>query len=523
MKKNSTNKKAFHKDNSNNNKSSARAALTLMLGTLASRITGLLRTSLLLQFFPSNLTDSFFVAWKIPNLFRELLAEGALINSFVPTYASLPKEEAKRLISALLVFLGLINNLLLVLALWLAPYLVNLLLARNTDIDYDLTVALTRLIFPFLSGISFSALAMGILNAEERFFAPAWAPVALNITVIFAIILFPERIDILTLSLVLGSFIQFFVQLPSLINYQLWPRIQSFWHPQIISVLLLMLPFAFTTSARQILNIVSTKLLSGMPIGSVTAYENANLVLSLVMGLFAVSPALAFYSRLSTNAIKAPHEFRETLLSGLRFISFLCVPIGLLLFALAEPSVMLIWNWRPAEGQLQSITYSIVALAPLGIAVFPLGLNNLLMRPFYIRKQVHTPIIVTVIFSLLNGMLYYLLAPRYGIASLSWSTALVAWLQMTVLINLMHRNENLDVKTLLKYNAKVWTSGLLAAAVAYLTVQFLPTFSSQQLDYFLQLCIAGGSGLIVYIVVGAVLKIPELLSLLEHLKKLKRV
>ena len=278
MKKNSTNKKAFHKDNSNNNKSSARAALTLMLGTLVSRITGLLRTSLLLQFFPSNLTDSFFVAWKIPNLFRELLAEGALINSFVPAYASLPKEEAKKLISALLVFLGLINNLLLVLALWLAPYLVNLLLARNTDIDYDLTVALTRLIFPFLSGISFSALAMGILNAEERFFAPAWAPVALNITVIFAIILFPERIDILTLSLVLGSFIQFFVQLPSLAHYQLWPRIQSFWHPQIISVLLLMLPFAFTTSARQILNIVSTKLLSGMPIGSVTAYENANLV-----------------------------------------------------------------------------------------------------------------------------------------------------------------------------------------------------------------------------------------------------
>ena len=241
------------------------------------------------------------------------------------------------------------------------------------------------------------------------------------------------------------------------------------------------------------------------------------------MGLFAVSPALAFYSRLSTNAIKAPHEFRETLLSGLRFISFLCVPIGLLLFALAEPSVMLIWNWRPAEGQFQSITYSIVALAPLGIAVFPLGLNNLLMRPFYIRKQVRTPIIVTVIFSLLNGVLYYLLAPRYGIASLSWSTALVAWLQMAVLINLMHRNENLDVKTLLKYNAKVWTSGLLAAAVAYLTVQFLPTFRTQQLDYFLQLCIAGGSGLIVYIVVGAVLKIPELLSLLEYLKKLKRV
>ncbi len=501
----------------NSNKtSSARAALTLMLGTLASRITGLLRTSLLIQFFPSNLTDSFLVAWKIPNLFRELLAEGALINSFVPTYSSLEREEAKKLVSALFIFLGLINNLLLVLALWLAPYLVDLLLADNSNIDYDLTVALTRLIFPFLSGVSFSALAMGILNAEERFFAPAWSPVALNITVIFAIILFPARIEMLTLGMVLGSLVQFLVQLPSLWHYQLLPRLKSFWHPQLMSILLLMLPFAFSTSARQVLNVVSTNLLSGMSIGSVTAYENANLVLSLVMGLFAVSPALAFYSRLSANATKAPHEFKGTLLSGLQFISFLCTPVGLLLFILAEPSVSLIWNWYPAEGQLQSIAYTIIALAPLGIAIFPLGLNNLLIRPFYIRKQVRTPIIIVLIFTLLNGVLYYLLAPRYGIASLSWSTAIVAWLQMIVLIKLIWRNEGLDIKAFIKHSYKVWFSALLATAVAFLVLKFLPAFNKQQVDYLLQLIVAGGSGLATYVFLGYLLKIPELRRLLRR-------
>ena len=504
-------------DNTNSNtNSSARAALTLMLGTLASRITGLLRTSLLVQFFPSHLTDSFLVAWKIPNLFRELLAEGALINSFVPIYSSLSKTEAKKLVSALFIFLGLINNLLLGLTLWLAPYLVDLLLADNSNIDYKLTVVLTRLIFPFLSGVSFSALAMGILNAEEHFFAPAWSPVALNITAIFAIILFPARIEMLALGMVLGSLVQFLVQLPSLWHYRLLPHLQSFWHPQLMSILLLMLPFAFSTSARQVLNVVSTKLLSGMSIGSVTAYENANLVLSLVIGLFAVSPALAFYTRLSNNAVKAPHEFKGTLLLGLQFINFLCVPVGLLLFILAEPSVNLIWNWHPAEGQLQSIVYTITALAPLGIAILPLGLNNLLIRPFYIRKQIHAPVIVAIAFTLLNGVLYYLLAPRYGIASLSWSTAVVAWLQMIVLINLMWRNEGLDIKAFIKHSYKVWASALLATTVAYLVLKFLPTLNKQQMDYLLQLIVAGGSGLATYVFLGYILKIPELQNLFRR-------
>ena len=458
------------------------------------------------------------MAWKIPNLFRELLAEGALINSFVPTYSSLSKEEAKKLVSALFIFLGLINNVLLILALWLAPYLVDLLLANNTNIDYNLTVALTRLIFPFLSGISFSALAMGILNAEERFFAPAWAPVAFNITVIFTIILFPLKIEILTLSIVLGSLVQFLVQLPPLLHYQLLPRLSSFWHPQLMSILLLMLPFAFTTSARQILNVVSTKLLSAMPIGSVTAYENANLVLSLAIGLFAVSPALAFYSRLSTNAAQEPDEFSKTLLLGLQFISFLCVPVGFLVFILAEPSVNLIWNWYPAEGQLQSIVYTVVALTPLGIAILPLGLNNLLIRPFYIRKKVRTPVIIALIFTSLNGLLYYLLAPRYGIASLSWSTVVVSWLQMIVLIKLTGHSENLDIKAFVKHSYKVWFSALFATAVAYLVLKFLPTVNQQQLDYFLQLVLAGVGGLIIYAFVGYILKIPELRGLLEHLK-----
>ena len=152
-----------------------------MIGTLASRVTGLLRQSLLVQLFSTEVTDAFLIALKIPNLFRELLAEGALINSFVPAYKALPPADAKRLSGALLSLLVVLNGLLLLLAVWTAPVIVNLLVSDPDTINVPLTISLTRAVFPFLSAISFSALAMGILNAEERFFAPAWAPVVLNV------------------------------------------------------------------------------------------------------------------------------------------------------------------------------------------------------------------------------------------------------------------------------------------------------------------------------------------------------
>ena len=163
-----------------------------MVGTLGSRVTGFLRQSLLNQLFATEITDAFLVALRVPNLFRELLAEGALTNSFVPIYKSLSRQEARSLSGALLGLLTIANGALLLLAFVGAPWVVNLLVADSANINVELTVRLTRLVFPFLAAISFSALAMGILQAEERFLAPAWAPVALNVVTILGMLLYPR-------------------------------------------------------------------------------------------------------------------------------------------------------------------------------------------------------------------------------------------------------------------------------------------------------------------------------------------
>lgn len=498
-------------------RSGTRGAVTLMFGTLGSRVTGLFRNALFVQLFDARVTDAFNVALKVPNLFRELLAEGALTNSFVPVYKALPPEEARRLGGALLSLLLVVNALLVLLAVWAAPWIVDVLLARGTYVDVRLTVTLTRAVFPFLAAISFSALAMGILNAEERFFAPAWAPVALNLVTALLMVLYPGQALMLAVAFVLGGVAQLLVQLPALLRAGLLPPLGVWWHPQLGSVLLLMVPFTFTTGARQVLNVVATNLLSTLRVGSVTAFENANLFLSLALGLFSISPALAFYSRLASDAVLEPEQFARTLLTGLRLITFLCVPAGLILALLAEPAVQSVLNWLSAVPgsagmEPQVVALSVAALWPLGLAVFPIGVSNLLLRAFYVRRSVRAPVMVSVVFISLNALLYYLLAPVYGIQGLSWATVIVAWAQFLTLTFYVWRRERFDLRAFGLHALRVWlAAGSSAGLVGLMLARFPPP--TDWWDFLWRALFGVGGTLALYLAFCVRLGLPEVARL----------
>ncbi|MEJ2292518.1 MAG: murein biosynthesis integral membrane protein MurJ [Deinococcales bacterium] len=502
-------------------RSSAAGALTMMGGTLASRVTGLIRNSLLNALFSKEISDAFITAFKVPNLFRELLAEGALTNSFIPVYATLEPEEQRRLSGALLGMLTLVNGLLMLLAYLTAPLLARLLIADPANVDVTLTAHLVRIVFPFLPAISFSALAMGILQAEERFLAPAWAPVALNVVTVGLMALFPGQAVMLTLAHVLGGVAQLVVQIPALVRLKLLPRLAGLWHPAMGSVVLLMLPFAFTTGGRQVLNVVASNVVTDIAAGAQTAFYNADLFLSLALGLFSISPALAYYSRLADNAVRDPHEFNDTLEQGLRFITFLTVPAGLALTIMARPAVEVIFNWKSLYGpglDAARLTLSMAATAPLGLAVFPLGMFNLLVRVFYVRQRVVTPVVVVLAFLTLQGALYVLLVGPYGIAGLSWGTVIASWIQLGVLTALVYGRERFALGDYLRYLARVWLAGLLAAVVAVLVLRALPAPA----DWVGSLARVGvGSAVLaaVYALLGALLGLPEIARLLRFLRR----
>ncbi len=500
------------------NKSVNRGAITLMVGTLASRITGFLRQSLLNQLFDKDVTDAFAVARRVPNLFRELLAEGALSNSFIPIYKSIDRAEARKLASALFGLLLIVNGILLVLAYAFTGPLVKLLLGANSNIDKALTIQFIRIVFPFLISISLSAWVMGILNAEERFFAPAWAPVALNVVAVIAMLAFPNYASSLAWGFVLGGFAQFIVQLPILLKGQFVSSLKAIWHPQLAVVVALMLPSVFTTSGRQVLNVLSVRILSGLEKGSATGFDNAELFFSLALGLFSISPAMAYYSRLSKHAANKPQEFAPTLLKGLRFIGILTIPAGLLLSLVARPVVEIVFNWFTLLGRNGAspnvINASVAALVPLGLAVFPVGLNNLLVRTFYIRKRLRMLIIIILATLSLQAGLYFILAQYLGIAGLSWATVIVSWLQLGALLVLVYKRESFDLGNFLVFAIRAIAAGLLAALISYLALQFI-SFPSSWLGYVYQTIIAALVFVIVYFVVGVLLKIQEFLLVLK--------
>ncbi len=490
-----------------------------MIGTLASRFTGFLRQSLLTQLFSVSVIDAFLVAQRVPNLFRELLAEGALTNSFIPVYKSLSKQEAKKLSAALLGLLVAVNGILLAVTFLATPWIVELLLTSNGNVDRDLVTLLVRIVFPFLTTISLSAWAMGILNAEEAFFAPAWAPVALNVVSIALMLLFPDNAVILAVGLVVGGLMQFIVQLPALFKRNLF-SFGKWWHPQLAGVLLLMIPSAFTTGGRQIVQVIITNILDTLPRGSVTAFANADLFVGLVSGLFAVSPALAYYSRLSDDAVNAPEKYRHTLLSGLRLIAFLILPAGLILSVLARPMIETLFTWMTLLGRAGTssdvISYSVTALIPFGLAVFPMGLNTLMIRTFYIRKRVTAVVIITILYLALQAALSYFLTPRMGIAGFSWANVAANWFEFTMLIIFLWRYETLNVLALA---AQVWRIAV-AAGLAALTVYalgFLP-WTASWWSSFAHTVLGLGLFAGVYVLSSLLLGIEEVKHLVKRLR-----
>lgn len=495
--------------------------MIMMGGTLASRVTGLLRNGLLAQFFSTAVVDAFVTAFKVPNLFRELLAEGALTNSFVPVYKRLSREEGRVLSGALLSLLVILNGVLLLAAYAAAPWIANVLIANVGNVDVELTTRLIRIVFPFLSAISLSALAMGILNAEERFLAPAWAPVALNVITVIGMIIFPGHAVALALAHVFGGVAQLAVQIPALARHGLLPKIGVLWHPSLVNVVLLMIPLTFTASGRQILNVVTSRVITGIDAGAQGAFYLADLFLSLALGLFSISPALSYYSRLSKQASE-PHEYRHTLVDGLKFISFLTIPAGFLLFLLAGPAVDALYNWRSVfsgvgmDPAMREMTISVAG--PLGLAVFPIGLFNLLIRTFFIRERVKLSTVLVLGFLTLQGIMYVVFAPVYGLPGVAWANVAVAWLQLLVMLRLVHRFEAFAGRELLNYIGKVAYAGILAALIAG---ALLTLFTTRE-TYFLQiarLVWGGGLYVLVFGVAAWLLDIPEARALVDRFTK----
>src|SRR5438094_7107066 len=425
------------------------AAGVIGLATLLSRVLGFARDMVLARLFgaaPS--ADAFFVAYRIPNLLRELFAEGSMSAAFIPVFseylAQRTKRDAWELASAAFTTLLTILTGVCVLGIFASPWIV-MLIAPGFSGDAEqqaLTILLTRIMFPYLLFIGLAALAMGVLNSVRSFAAPAFSPVLFNIAIIAAAFLlaplFAEPILAVAVGVVIGGLAQFLSQLPALRQADLlfgWRF--DFAHVGVRRIALLMAPALIGLSVTQINILVSTILASYFPGGPTYLFYGMRLI-HFPLGIFGVALATALLPSLSTQAAKGELDaLRGTLGFGLRLIFFIIVPAMVGLILLRVPIVHLFFeHGRFSAADTQGTAAAVLAYA---VGLWAFAGVRIVISAFYSLQDTRTPVLVAVVALAANIALSLLLMGPLRHAGLALATALSAILNMGLLVVFLAR------------------------------------------------------------------------------------
>lgn len=381
-----------------------RSAGVVALGTLVSRILGALRDVVIAASFTLGATDSFFVAFTIPNALRALLAEGAVSAAFVPLYTEAlaregperAKEVHRTLSGAFLAVLALVS-LLGVLA---APAFVTAYAAGYGPERYEGTVLLTRIVFPYIFFVGSAALGMAALNANGRFAVPAVTPALLNVALIaapFALVplvvpLGFEPVVSLAVAALVGGALQVLAQWPALraIDHLHAPRL-ALGDPVVRRAAALLLPVAFGLGIYQVNVMLARLFVSYLPTGAQSYLYYGQRLVEIPQGMFALALASASLPRLSALRAEGDVEgVRQTFLDGLRHTLFIALPASALLVVLAEPIVTVLFE-RGAFGHDDAIQTA-RSLAWQGAGVVCIALVRVFVPVFHAHGDTRGPV-----------------------------------------------------------------------------------------------------------------------------------
>jgi putative peptidoglycan lipid II flippase len=386
------------------------AAGTVGAATLVSRVLGLVREQITaLLFGAGNAADAFNIAYRVPNLLRDLFAEGALSAAFVPTFTDVHEKEGRaaawRLGSAVVGWLGLVLAGLLVVGWFVAPWLVRVMAPGFALVPgkLELTLLLTRIQLPFLLFVSLAAAAAGMLNSLSRFGVAALAPVGFNlgaIGVTLAALPFLARagapaILALAIGVLAGGLLQVAIQVPSLWRLGFrpaWPPPLA--HPGVARIGLLMGPVAIGLSATQINVVVNSLFASLVGPGAVSWLAYAFRVLFVPIGLFGVALATVSLPALSRQASSGDlASLKATLLGALRLGAALSLPAAVGLFVLSEPLTAALFERGHFTAQDTTRTAQALMAYCVGLAAYA-GVK-VLVPAFYALGDTRTPLIAS--------------------------------------------------------------------------------------------------------------------------------
>lgn len=425
---------------------------------MCSRVLGLVREQIFAAMFGAGYAyDSFVVAFRIPNLLRDLFGEGALSAAFVTVFSDYDtnrsKEQTWQLAANVLVFFGILLSLITLLGIYLAGPIVTLLAPDFSEVagKFELTRKLTMIMLPFLIFISLAAVVMGVLNTKGRFFVPAIASSFFNLGSIVGGVslayLLPRYYDQpaivgMAIGTLIGGMLQLAVQLPALrkIGFTFKPKIKLA-DPGLLRILRLMVPATIGLSATQINIFINTNFAASCSEGSVSWLNYAFRLVQLPIGVFGVAFSIAALPVLARQAARKDIDsMKETLVSSMTMIFCLTIPATAGLIILSEPIIRLIFE-RGAFTATDTIATA-QALSLYAVGLFAYSTNKILVPTFYALDNTRIPVIASFLAVVVNICIINLTIDLFQHRAIALSTSCTMFLNFLFLSTVLYKKMN---------------------------------------------------------------------------------
>lgn len=513
--------------------STAKSTWKVSAAVMASRVLGLARDQIFAGLFGYGvLTDAFNIAFRIPNLLRDLFAEGALSQAFVTTFTKRVKqtgpESAWPLAARMLTIIALLMSAITIVGIVFSPQLVALLtpFAKGKTFspeDIQLTILLTRIMWPFMLLVSIAALVMGILNARGSFVVPALSSCFFNLGSIVAgtgigLWLDPSRgpktMIGMAIGVVIGGLGQLAFQLPALRRLGFRWRPDFNWRDSDVrKIFSLMLPAVISASVVQINVVINSQFATAIGQSAVSALAGAFRLIQLPLGVFGVTVATITLPALSLAATGSlGTEFRHTLSKGMRMVTFLVLPSSIGLCLLAGPLISTLLEHGNFTAANRVTTAA--ALRGYGLGLLAYSWLKVLQPAFYAADKRWIPMIASFVAICLSvaSNYYFVMVRGMGVQALAATTSLVAVSNFLILYFAMSRiASGLETRSLLALLAKLLLAAIPMAAICLAADRFLFANPGSLAWWLRAIYIALTCGLaaLAYFFSASLLRVPE--------------
>lgn len=516
------------------NKSIVKSASVVGIATLCSRILGFIRDVVIARLFGVYVyAQAFVVAFRIPNLFRDLVGEGAANAAFVPVFSEYAvkhtKEEFWELANVVLNLLLVVVMAITVLGIVFSPVIVKLIAPGFADAPYKLatTIKLNRIIFPYILLISLTAYAMGILNSLKHFAVPAFAPCILNISIIVFALLFGEGITGLAAGVLAGGVLQLAIQIPVLYKKGFRFRfMRRFRHPAAKTIGKLMLPRLFSSSVYQLNNFVDSIFGSFAGIvgeGGVAVLYFSYRLIQFPLGIFSNALSQVILPTFSTQAMEESRvKLKETLSFGLRAVFFVMLPASAGFMVLSRPIVSGLFEGGRFDMRSTDMTAN--ALFFYSIGLFAYGASKILQSCFFALKDTLTPAKVSSVALVINVILNAALMFPLKIGGLALATSISGIITFLILFFILERRlGGLDKKEIFNSFLRILLASLCMGMVCDLTAQKYIIFVNTTLTKLLTLGYSIIIGILAYAVFCFAFRVREMQELWQWVAQKRKL